>query len=110
MSTPDSGVALIEVPDDLWGIDDDRKAANEDRARKAGLEPCTICGRGVKPGNGWVIEVVNGGADIAHPGLGVDQNDPGYMGCWVLGPECGKKIPREFRLKWNGWDQEGAPA
>lgn len=96
--------AITETPDALFGIDDDRKAANETRARDRDLEPCTTCGRGVKPGNGWLVEVIDGGAHIAAPGLGPDTTAPGYMGVWVLGPECGKHVPREFRTKWHGWD------
>jgi len=49
--------------------------------------------------------VVNGGAHISRPGSNPDTNDPGYMGGWVLGPECGKKIPADFRKKWNGWHE-----
>lgn len=91
------------APATLFGVDEDRKAANEDRAYSRGLEPCATCGRGVKPGSGWVVEVVGGGSSIARPGT-ADNSDAGYMGAWVLGPECGRHIPLAFRTKWNGWD------
>jgi len=96
--------AITPAPPALFGIDEDRKAANEDRAYDKGLEPCATCGRGVRPGNGWTVEVIDGGNNIAHPGLGADTSDPGYMGVWVLGPECGRHVPREFRTKWMGWE------
>lgn len=97
--------AITETPDALFGTDDDRQQANRARAQERGLEPCTTCGRGVKPGSGWLVEVVDGGGQIAHPDHKADTSDPGYMGMWVLGPECGKHVPREFRVKWNGWDE-----
>ena len=71
-------------------------------AIKKGLEPCTICGRGVAEGRGWGVLAVNGGDFLA-----VDQWDSwetdqtvdhaGDMGFWLLGPECGKRIPSEYR-------------
>lgn len=97
--------ASVETPDALWGTDDDAKARNEARAHDKGLEPCATCGRGVRPGNGWLVVVIDGGAHIAAVDSEPDENDPGYMGAWVLGPECGKHVPSGYRTKWNGWDQ-----
>ena len=96
--------AVVPAPDALFGIDRERKARNEAAAERKGMEPCATCGKGVKPGNGWMVEVVDGGAGVAQPGQ-ADETDPGYMGCWVLGPECGKHVPAAFRVKWNGWDE-----
>ncbi|MDN5893926.1 MAG: hypothetical protein L0H93_07855 [Nocardioides sp.] len=96
---------LSPTPDGFFGVDDDRKARAETRARDAGLEPCTVCGRGVKPDSGWVVEVVDGGAHIAAPGQPVDRDDSGYMGAWVLGSECAKRVPVAFRAKWSGWGE-----
>jgi hypothetical protein len=93
------------IRDDFWNFEDDAKYKREERARKNGLEPCTNCGRGVKPGNGWVVEIINGGGQAAHRDDTANPNDDGYMGCWVVGPECGRKIPMEYRTKWNGWDE-----
>ena len=78
-----------------------------DRAREAGLEPCTHCGRGVKPGAGWVTVVLHGGSTVAHPDSpeAQDTSDSGFMGAWVLGSTCAKGIPAAARARWNGWDE-----
>jgi hypothetical protein len=91
------------MPRDLFGMDDDRKAKNERRALDAGLEPCTHCGRGVKPGKGFLTVVVGGGSHVVHPDTDVDTRDGGYMGAWVLGSTCAKGIPAEARKVWEGW-------
>lgn len=95
------------APAHLFGVDDRRKYANEARAAAAGLESCTHCGRGVRPGAGWVTVVVNGGATVAHPDSpeANDDTDPGFMGAWVLGSTCAKGIPATARARWNGWDE-----
>jgi len=94
------GVAIIDVPDDMFPRPDDEGViANRNRALDRGLIPCTICGRGVR--KGWLVEVVNGGTHIAHPDLDYDQNDPGWLGDWILGPECAKEIPLEFRRRYE---------
>lgn len=97
--------APVEAPEDLFGYDDDRKDRNEAAAQRAGLEPCTHCGRGVKPGKGFLVEVVDGGGAIAAPGSNPDMADPGYMGVWVLGSTCARKIPATHRQTWNGWSE-----
>lgn len=97
---------LIPLPEGMWSTDlavQERVEANRVRAEDKGLEPCEICGRGVAVGKGWVIEVADGGAAVVRPGT-ADVNDPGYMGSWVLGPECGKHVPAEFRTKYTGWE------
>lgn len=96
--------AAVPAPDALFGTDQERKDRNASAAERKGLEPCATCGKGVKPGNGWMVEVVDGGAMIAKPGQ-ADESDSGYMGCWVLGPECGKHVPAGYRVKWNGWEE-----
>lgn len=90
------------VPPAFWGVDDNRRDANERRAQAAGLEPCVVCGRGVR--NGWEVVVSGGGTDLiawddyeADPAAYVD--DPGFMGCWTIGPECGKGIGKEYRRR-----------
>lgn len=95
-----------DTPDHFWGYDDDRKARNEDRARAAGLEPCTHCGRGVKVSAGWVTVVIEGGGTVAHPDSREAQDTAadGYMGAWVLGSTCAKGIPAGARAPWTGWD------
>lgn len=92
------------MPADLFGLDDDQKYRNEARAQKAGLEPCTHCGRGVK--QGFVTVVVGGGASVKHPDTVTleDEADPGFMGAWVLGSTCAKSIPIAARAPWTGWN------
>jgi hypothetical protein len=80
------------------GVDYDRKYANEGRADQRGLEPCYVCGRGIKEGSGWRVEIVDGGGSAAMPGT-ADVNDPGYCGTYPIGSECGKRVPLAFRTK-----------
>jgi hypothetical protein len=49
-----------------------------------------------------VIELVDGMGSISRADLTPDVEDPGYGGCFILGPECGKKVPVEYRKKWVG--------
>ena len=54
------------------------------------LDHCVCCGRKLT-GKPVFIEVINGGADVAAPGLGPDTNDPGYMGFYAVGRTCARK-------------------
>ena len=54
------------------------------------LERCACCGRKLR-GNPRFVEVINGGSDVAAPGLDPDQTDPGYMGFFPVGAGCAKK-------------------
>lgn len=93
------------MPADLFGmnVDPNVKARREMAAQEKGLEPCTTCGRGVKVDSGILTVVVGGGAYCVHPDEPVDTTDGGYMGAWVLGPECGKKVDPKSRKTWEGW-------
>jgi hypothetical protein len=62
----------------------------EDSSRQGGMDFCACCGRKLK-GKRLFVEVINGGADIAAPGLGPDTSDAGYMGCFAVGPSCARK-------------------
>jgi hypothetical protein len=97
---------VFPAPDDLFAVDDDRKAPNERRAAEAGLEPCTHCGRGVKPGRGFMTVVVGGGSGVVHPDLVTedDERDGGYMGAWVLGSTCARSVAPEALKRWDGWN------
>ncbi len=94
----------IPVPDWFWGQQQNkaRMESNEARAAAKGLEPCSVCGRGVAEGRGWWAEVVDGGASIARADFEADNKDPGYMGMWRLGPECAKRLPVAYRTKDQG--------
>jgi len=61
-------------------------------AERAGyLDPCCICGRAVKDrSKAKYAVVIDGGV-----AWGDDQSDttnPGYMGCWLVGPDCHRKF------------------
>lgn len=71
-------------------------------AQNKGLEPCTICGRGVAEGKGFLVMAVNGGQFLEAQQWDAWEadttvNHAGDMGYWILGSECGKKIPANFR-------------
>jgi len=56
------------------------------------IEPCAACGRELS-GRRWVVYVINGGADVLHPGDEKEYRpDGGEMGCHFVGPECRKKF------------------
>lgn len=92
------------APDHLFGYNEDKLSLNAERATREGLEPCTHCGRGVKPGSGWLVVVVDGGASVLRADVEPDLQDSGYMGAWILGSTCAKQIPRDYRAQWTGWD------
>jgi len=96
------------MPADLFNLDLDpnTRAKREQRAADAGLETCTHCGRGVKPGKAVVVVVTGGGATVLHPDdeTEADTLDNGYMGAWLLGSTCAKQIPAEIRQTWEGWN------
>ncbi len=89
----------------IWdNMDDDAYTRNSQLADKRGLLPCTMCGRGVSDGKGWLVFAVNGGGNFLSvqqwPAWESDKtvNHAGDMGYWLLGPECGKKLPKAYRL------------
>lgn len=54
------------------------------------IDQCACCGRKLRGEPRWV-EVINGGSDVAAPGLDPDTTDPGYMGFFPVGAGCAKK-------------------
>ena len=62
----------------------------EDKGFAGSMEHCACCGRKLtsKP---MFVEVINGGSDVAAPGLGPDTNDSGYMGYFPVGRTCARK-------------------
>lgn len=56
---------------------------------------CACCDRAIK-GAPQYVEVINGGDDVAAPGLGPDPDDPGYMGAFPVGPTCARKHFKGF--------------
>lgn len=51
------------------------------------MEHCACCGRKIT-GKPMLVEVIEGGSLVAAPGLGADENDPGYMGFFPVGETC----------------------
>jgi hypothetical protein len=63
---------------------------------------CIACGRMVKP-EAAVHIVLGGGGNGLYPAEGFNEDtameeDDGYLGAAVLGPECGRTIPAEYRI------------
>jgi hypothetical protein len=69
-------------------------------------ECCIACGRRTVAPRGITVVLGTGGSGLIHP----DDNDaaaahdPGYMGSWMVGPECGRAIPKAYRVN-SGGDQ-----
>ena len=51
---------------------------------------CACCGKKLA-GKPLYVEVINGGADVAAPGLWPDTSDAGYMGFFPVGRSCARK-------------------
>lgn len=61
---------------------------------------CIVCGKTTK-GNGISVALTNGGDTLVLPHdieREENENAGAYMGVWTVGPECGKRIPAEYRL------------
>lgn len=61
---------------------------------------CIVCGKLTK-GNGITVCLGEGGDTLILPENDAwhEANDPGYMGWWTVGPECGSKIPQKYRMQ-----------
>jgi len=96
-TNPDNSFALPE----MW----DPNSNQHKRRRLAaarGLESCELCGRGVRPLQGWAVHAIHGGAYLADLVNESPIDDRGDMGWWILGPECGRKVPETHRRRWTG--------
>ena len=61
---------------------------------------CIVCGKMTK-GNGITVALTNGGDTLVLPAdteREEYENGGAYMGEWTVGPECGSKIPQEYRI------------
>lgn len=112
------GVSWRTAEVSVWGdSDSDQFQKNERRAISAGLEPCQFCGRGVNiaAGKGFEVHPVFGGGLLLaadqwqhfdsyvygelknkFPEI-ANQITAGDLGYWVVGPECGKHIHKDFK-------------
>jgi hypothetical protein len=64
------------------------------------LECCIVCGRQTTIERGIAV-VLGGGSDsLIDPRdiIEAEEADPGFMGVWLIGPECGKRIPVAYRV------------
>jgi hypothetical protein len=50
----------------------------------------------------YAVHVINGGSDVVHPEDDhlTNPDDPGEMGCHMVGPECRKRFGA-FAFKWS---------
>lgn len=74
----------------------DRNEARDHRGVPG--EPCLLCGRHLTETairNGWSIEITTGGQIIPND----HHVDLDSQGCFPIGSECAKKIPRTHRAK-----------
>jgi hypothetical protein len=63
-------------------------------------ECCIVCGRRTTSERGIAV-VLGGGSDsLIDPRdmIEAEDADPGFMGVWLIGPECGRRIPVEYRV------------
>lgn len=94
------GELLIVNIHQLWADGWEMKAW---KAEQKGAEACVCCGKAVKPGNGSRIWIIYG--DALAPVASYDEMSK-YEGDWVagdlgslpIGPDCAKKIPKEYRV------------
>jgi hypothetical protein len=116
------GVRLTHKGTDvLWEVDEDRKAKNQQRASRLHLPACEHCGNPVKAGTGWLLMVADGGSALVHaedaakaeelqtgehpevdPPHALAHFRAGWMGSYLVGPQCGRKFPAAFRTKDTG--------
>ena len=60
---------------------------------------CIVCGRMTKSGTTRItVELTDGGDHFVTPQDANPESNPGYMGAWVVGSECSKDIPSEYRM------------
>ena len=59
------------------------------------MEHCACCGRKLTS-EPVFVEVIDGGGQVAAPGLGTDESDSGYMGFFPVGPSCAKRYFRGY--------------
>lgn len=100
---------LHSIPQ-MWEWRDKPGAWKRTKLAKArNQEQCELCGRGVREGLGWMVHVAGGGSVIVETSVQNEDMDSEYhsgeMGWFLLGPECGRTVPKSFRMKnvQGGW-------
>jgi hypothetical protein len=98
--SPPGGWQYLEdyLPEGRHGFSDDyhekvSKAKND-------YEVCIVCGRRTTTDRGIRLILGSGGTGLVPPHLYDEAytSDSGFMGGFMVGPECGKKIPSEYRV------------
>jgi hypothetical protein len=75
------------------------------QAYRHGYAPCMLCGKAVDDNNVRAFDVmVTGGGYVAT--TEEEPNDPGWMGCQVIGADCAAKRPelKPYLLKRDAFE------
>lgn len=95
-------VSKLKVSD--YQADDETLEANGRRmieAERSGYrEPCVLCGRPLSEkaiDSAWWVELGDGGSTILPNGHHLSDDET--MGCFPMGSECAKRIPKTH--KWR---------
>lgn len=60
-------------------------------------DTCIVCGK-YAGANGIGVILTEGGDTLVEPADDdKEARTSGYMGHWIVGPECGSKIPAKYR-------------
>lgn len=90
------------LSDEALGFDlmqnDEAARARRGRVYADDSEPCMFCGRKANAERGWWIRLATNGHLIAMDADEAEVEASGYdQGCFLVGPECGRKIPAAYR-------------
>jgi len=69
-----------------------------DHSTQGSTEHCACCGRKLTS-EPLFVEVIDGGRQVAAPGLNTDESDPGYMGFFPVGRACARRHFHGFTHK-----------
>ena len=83
---------------------EDERHRNEARAANTDYGCCCLCGRAVNPKRATWVDCINGELEAVSQELPEDhelrdERRPGYMGSFLVGPYCQRKIPARFKFK-----------
>ena len=71
-----------------------------DKSTQGCEEYCACCGRKLSGRPLWV-EVIDGGKQVAAPGLNTDTSDSGYLGFFPVGRACARRYFHGFTHKMD---------